>query len=184
MSNRKNTPARRHVPRPAPHAAAPAVRATARARAQALLLALVAALLAPLLPRASRRPLTPAFPAPPFPASAVPGDLHFDLHCDLHWDLSAAPCPDSVETLAARLVAVLSGPPHAGCTHPLLWAIGPGPCRGMRARPRAHPPLRASTARAPPIRARPPAPHHHRQSGRQAHSADGLHRILTNCYCD
>lgn len=39
---------------------------------------------------------------------------------------------------------------HQGIEHPILWVIGPGPCRGMRPIGRATPLARRRTARAPP----------------------------------
>ncbi len=45
---------------------------------------------------------------------------------------------------------------HLVCEHPILWVIGPGPNRGLRPRPRAHPIPRPRTARAPPATPRPP----------------------------
>jgi hypothetical protein len=47
---------------------------------------------------------------------------------------------------------------HLVCEHPILWVIGPGPNRGLRPRPRAHPLPRPRIARAPPAAFARPQP--------------------------
>jgi hypothetical protein len=56
---------------------------------------------------------------------------------------------------------------HQGIEHPILWVIGPGPCRGMRPLPRPHLLPFPLTARAPPWHASR-SPHGDKETERAA----------------
>jgi hypothetical protein len=63
------------------------------------------------------------------------------------WHQAALPEPAPPAILRVR--SIHDGT-HLVCEHPILWVIGPGPCRGMPPRPRALPIPRPRIARAPP----------------------------------
>jgi hypothetical protein len=99
----------------------------AHARLRHAIEALILALLAGLLGR--RRPLDSVWHPAPLPEPAPPAIL--------------------------RVRHIHDGT-HLVCEHPILWVIGPGPNRGLRPRPRAHPIPRPRIARAPPAGASTP----------------------------
>ena len=71
-------------------------------------------------------------------------------HIDAEWlEAYALPFPQA-ESPRPILVRSVHDGTHLVCEHPILWVIGPGPCRGMRPISRATPVARRRTARAPP----------------------------------
>ena len=103
---------------------APGAAASLRATLEALILALLAALL-------GRRRCTSAW-------HHAAAHLPAEIPCPTH-----APAPPP----SARTA---SDGTHLLCESPILYAIGPGPNRGLRPHPRAMPIAQARIARAPP----------------------------------
>jgi len=95
---------------------------------EALLLALLAVVLGP------RRALVAWH-------SAAAWDPDSD---DLDWDF------DDLDLPAHNTHTTIWDGTHLVCEHPILYVIGPGPNRGMRALPRAHTLPHPESARAPP----------------------------------
>ncbi len=126
--------------RPSPPCAAPAPRpgtpaGVSRAAAARLLAVLEALLLALLAPRRAR---SGAHPWHSLPATILRAQ-------------GEAPLP------VASAAAPLSPPcfTHTGLEHPILYVIGPGPCRGMRPRACRAVATPPPAARAPPARSSP-----------------------------
>jgi hypothetical protein len=125
------------APRQPPRQGAEATRV--RITLETLLLALLAALLGR------------AMALHPSPAPDLDSDSDWDWNPD--WDFVLNP------GAGPRLYAAPLRGWHADCESPILYVIGPGPNRGMRALPRAIPTPRPESARAPPPHA-PPTPFH------------------------
>jgi hypothetical protein len=72
------------------------------------------------------------------------------LYESAHLDLDEWPLPVPEEAPQPFRIRSIHDGTHLVCEHPILWVIGPGPCRGMPPRPRALPIPRPRIARAPP----------------------------------
>jgi len=71
-------------------------------------------------------------------------------HVDAEWlEAFALPFPQAESPRSIRIRSIHDGT-HLFCEHPILWVIGPGPCRGMRPIARKLPAPRPRIARAPP----------------------------------
>jgi hypothetical protein len=71
-------------------------------------------------------------------------------HVEPEWlEDFALPYPQAESPRPIRIRSIHDGT-HLVCEHPILWVIGPGPCRGMRPISRRTPLLRPRIARGPP----------------------------------